>query len=266
MRTVSSLVCSSLSFCFTSTGRAFQYKVEAVCTSKLSQDLVLLSITSGIALPTGIQQRSQGSQGSQPKQLHAIASRDPTRRLPRFRRTARRFEFRTTSKLPQLPERWLHALAQYSSGSFVCSFAPGAGVRNRYILDRARLMILSLSCQVQSLKSPLPGKTTSFWFRSTQRLQTHSRLPRTRRAQPTSPSPFTRPFRGFCSSAAFAVANEVMPDASTEDMLFAAAMPKEEIGALEFLKVVKARLHQSGCFTLHMPHVRFAPCAATTRQ
>ena len=53
IRTVSSLVCSSLSFCFTSTGRAFQYSVEAVCTSKLSQDLVLLSITSGIALLSG---------------------------------------------------------------------------------------------------------------------------------------------------------------------------------------------------------------------
>lgn len=50
IRTVSSIVCSSRSCCLTRTGIAFQYSVEAVWTSKLSQDLVLLSITRGIVL------------------------------------------------------------------------------------------------------------------------------------------------------------------------------------------------------------------------
>lgn len=50
-----------------------------------------------------------------------------------------------------------------------------------------------------------------------------------------------------------------MPEAST-DLLFAAAMPKEEIGALDFLKVFGAKiklLTQS----LHRAHDSFALCA-----
>lgn len=48
MRTVSSPDCSSLSCSLSRAGTVFQYSVEAVWTSKLSYDLVLLSMTRGM--------------------------------------------------------------------------------------------------------------------------------------------------------------------------------------------------------------------------
>lgn len=120
-------------------------------------------------------------------------------------------------------------------------------------LYRARLMILSLSCQAQSIqRTPLPHKRTSFWFRSTQRFQTHTRSPaRTRRGHHRSPLPFNRPCRSFGLFAASAVDNDSMPEVST-DMLFAAAMPKEEIGALEFLKVLQVGYSSSSLLVAYV--------------
>lgn len=43
---------------------AFQYNVEAVCTSKLSHDLVLLSITSGILLEPELRGRRKSTKQS----------------------------------------------------------------------------------------------------------------------------------------------------------------------------------------------------------
>lgn len=136
MRTVSSLVCSSLSFCFTSTGRAFQYKVEAVCTSKLSQDLVLLSITSGIAPLTG--PRSSQGQGFEtwtllPNLAHHTASRNPmqSRRLPRFRcKNVQNSQIRMTRNESFRRASWAmtHGVMASTKGCVACAIAPGARV------------------------------------------------------------------------------------------------------------------------------------------
>ena len=105
-------------------------------------------------------------------------------------------------------------------------------------LYRARLMILSLSCQAQWIKAPLPNKRTSlFAFRSTQRFQTPSRHSWTHNLGPSSPLRFDWRCKSFLP---FVAVSAAMPEAST-DLLFAAAMPKEEIGALDFLKVFSAR-------------------------
>lgn len=114
-----------------------------------------------------------------------------------------------------------------------------------HIPYRARLMILSLSCQAQTIQTSLPHKRTSLWFRSTQRFQTHTRSPaRTRRGHHRSPIPFYRPCRSFGPFAASSEDKDSMPEVTT-DMLFAAAMPKEEIGALDFLKVLQVGFSSS---------------------
>ena len=117
--------------------------------------------------------------------------------------------------------------------------ALGPQVSIRHTPHCARLMIPSLSCQEQSITAPLTSIYKS--FRSTQRFQTPSRPPRTRKGRPTSSLRNNRRFKSFCPLAALSEATDIMPEAST-DLLFAAAMPKEEIGALDFLKVFGATL------------------------
>ena len=152
--------------------------------------------------------------------------------------------------LPQLLERWLHSWRARQSVS--CSIASGARVVIRYTLYLAWLMLLTSSCQAQSIKALLPSKRTSFWLRST---QTPSRPPWTRERRPTSLSRNNRQEKRFCSFAALSVPTDIMPEANT-DLLFAAAMPKEEIGALDFLKVFGVKFKQS----LHHAYGLFALC------
>ena len=127
-------------------------------------------------------------------------------------------------------------------------------------------MILSLTCHSRSICSLQPQNQTRCVFRSrsrsTYRSQTHSKPSWTLglRFANTLSDPQSTAKR---SSAASAVATDTMPD-TQQDLLFAAAMPKEEIGALEFLKVPQTSLTFGYAHGVDQPYDSGQSFAATT--